>query len=162
MSLNCTTVGGEREAGDTCTAPPATIPGSLVNRIEMTPDALSMLDPTAPSCTVASFYTRSWTVLGFQYSEEWSTYADGEQPLHPAKWEFDMRLEEAVTLDLGCEKWARPVPTDVHDCYIRSRNVVYPSPYAADLSARYTLDINAKTLDIYVSWTCSDLDPGHP
>lgn len=162
MSLNCTAAVGDRAAGDSCTAPPATMPGSLLRRLDMPPNALSMLDPTAPSCTVASFYTRSWMLSDFKYREEWSKFADGKQPLHPAMWEFGIQFEEAVTLDLSCEKWARLVPTEIYNCYIRSRSVVYPSPYVEDLSASYTLDMGRKALDIFMSWTCYDLDPGHP
>lgn len=44
-----------------------------------------MLDPNAPSCTVASFYAQSWTLSDFQYFEYADTYSDSKEPIHPAK-----------------------------------------------------------------------------
>lgn len=162
MSLVCTAAVGARAAGESCTAPAATISGYLVDQVDMLPDALSELSPTTPSCTVNSFHGQSWILTGFQYSEDWDTFVDGQQPLHPAKWEFSIQVDRPVKLELGSDKWERLVPTEVYDCYIKTRSVIYTSPYAADLAAKYTLDMDRKALEIFMSWTCHDLDPSHP
>lgn len=161
LSLNCTSADSNQSGGERCTSQPITITSSLLKQIELSPNALSMLDPNAPSCTVASFYAQSWTLSGFQYIEYADTYSDSKEPIHPAKWQFEIEFDHAVKLIFLCQEMARPVVTDVHIC-IDSSDLTHPSLYRDDIIVSYTLDMEKKAVDIFMSWTCADLDPDHP
>jgi hypothetical protein len=97
-----------------------------------------MLDPNAPSCTVGSFYAQSWTLSDFQYLEYADTYSDSKEPIHPAKWHFEIEFDHAVKLNFLCQEMARPAVTDIHIC-IDSSDLTYPG----FVSGRHSCELHA-------------------
>jgi len=134
-----------------------------MSRTQLPPNAFSFLDPTAPSCTVSSFYARSLSIENFSYSEVYFNFTDGQEPSHPAVWRFKLVYDHAVKWQLEAEALMERA---------RATELKYPRPVQplyleekmrkqGEVNITYQLDEWHRAF-FNMTWICSDIDPTHP